>query len=166
MSLAELPKRILEIDISEHGAVVYYWINGELKALPEEWDRPQWTTESMRQGSWITVLNMLGVKAWGAFDNDRLVGVVVYRPRLSEKMAQLAALFVSKDYRRQWIAERLTRAVSHQAQLDGHVQLYVSATPSESAVNFYSRQGFVPTEEANAELYALEPDDIHMVKEL
>jgi hypothetical protein len=44
--------------------------------------------------------------------------------------------------------------------------LYVSATPSESAVGFYTGQGFRPTEEVNEELFELEPEDIHMIKPL
>lgn len=111
-------------------------------------------------------LSLPGVKTWGAFENNRLVGFALYRPHLTETIAQLAALFVSKDYRRQGIAIKLSDAVSRQAKLDGHTKLYVSATPSESAVNFYQRQGFVPTQETNPELFNLEPEDIHMVKEL
>jgi GNAT superfamily N-acetyltransferase len=94
------------------------------------------------------------------------VGLIVYRPNLTADTAQLAALFVSKDHRRQGIAARLTGEVSRLAHQDGHARLYVSATPSESAVNFYQRQGFSPTQETNPELYALEPEDIHMVKKL
>jgi GNAT superfamily N-acetyltransferase len=94
------------------------------------------------------------------------VGLIVYRPHLTADTAQLVALFISKDHRRQGIAARLTGEVSGQAKRDGYARLYVSATPSESAVNFYQEQGFVPTRETNAELYELEPEDIHMVKEL
>ena len=49
MAPAELPGRATEIDVSEHGAVVYTWIEGELKAAPEAWDRPRWTAETWRQ---------------------------------------------------------------------------------------------------------------------
>lgn len=112
------------------------------------------------------LLKREGVKAWGAFDGERLVGIAVYRPHLTEDMAQLAALFVSREYRRQGIAAQLTRRAEEQTRSDGYAALYVSATPSESAVNFYRAQGFVPTQQANPELYALEPEDIHMIKPL
>ena len=166
MSSAELPSRAPEIDVSEHGDVVYCWQDGKLKAVPEAWDRPRWTAETWRQENWSTVLSRASVRVWGAFDNSQLVGLIVYRPHLTADTAQLAALFVSKDHRRQGIAARLTCEVSGQANRDGHARLYVSATPSESAVNFYQRQGFVPTQDTNAELYELEPEDIHMVKAL
>lgn len=159
--------RLPEIDVSEHGTVVYDWIDGQLKPVPETWRRPPWTAETSRQESWTRLLETPGIRAWGAFDDQgRLVGTAVYRPRLTAEMAQLVALFVSQDCRRRGIAARLTDEVVHQARQDGHTQLYVSATPSESAVGFYRAQGFAPTQEAHPELYTLEPDDIHMVKQL
>jgi GNAT superfamily N-acetyltransferase len=166
VSLQEMEKKMLEIDVSEHGSVVFYWLGEELRPVPEEWERPRWTQDGWRDGGWTIVMNLKGVRAWGAFDDDRMVGIIVYRPHLTDQMAQLAALFVSNAYRRKGIASRLTEEVVRQAKMDGFAKLYVSATPSESAVNFYRSQGFVPTRDAHPELYALEPDDIHMIKEL
>ena len=166
ISLQELTNRVTEIDVSEHGAVVYYWIGNELKPAPEEWDRPKRTRDSWKNDSWTTVMNLKGVKAWGAFNGEQLVGVIVYRPHLTEDTAQLAALFTDKDHRRMGIASRLTQQLIQQAKDDGHSKLYVSATPSESAVNFYISHGFVPTQQAHPGLYELEPEDIHMIKTL
>jgi len=39
----------------------------------------------------------------------------------------------------------------------------VSATPSGPTVDFYRSRGFEPTDEPDPALFALEPDDIHMV---
>jgi GNAT superfamily N-acetyltransferase len=166
VSLDELQRRIAEIDVSEHGDVVYYWIDGEVKPVPEIWDRPHRSDDSWQNGSWVTTLGLPGVKAWGAFDSERLVGAVVYRPHLTEDMAQLAALFVSRDCRRMGIAARLSEEVDRQARSEGHSAVYVSATPSESAVNFYRSQGYIPTQKTHPDLYALEPEDIHMIKQL
>jgi hypothetical protein len=44
--------------------------------------------------------------------------------------------------------------------------VYVSATPSESAVGFYTSMGFTPTPDPIPELFALEPEDIHMIIDL
>jgi GNAT superfamily N-acetyltransferase len=166
ISLEELANRILEIDVSEHGTIVYYWIENKLKAIPEEWNRPKWTQDTWHRESWIVVIKVEGVKAWGAFENDCLIGMVVYRPFLTDTMAQLAALFVGKDFRRKGVATQLMKKANEQALQDERKKLYVSATPSESAVVFYQKQGFIPTQEVNEELYKLEPEDIHMVKEL
>ncbi len=162
----EIPGRILEIDVSEHGAAVYHWLDGAVQPVAEEWTRPRWTAESWRAETWIDVLTLPGVRAWGAFDDGRLVGIGVYRPYLTEEMAQLAALYVSRAHRRQGIAARLIAEVCRQAREDGFATLYVSATPSESAVGFYCSQGFEPTRTAHPQLFALEPEDIHMTKRL
>jgi hypothetical protein len=45
-------------------------------------------------------------------------------------------------------------------------ELYVSATPSVSAVGFYLSQGFRLAETVNEALYAMEPEDTHMVRRL
>lgn len=79
-------------------------------------------------------------------------------------MAQLDALFVDKDHRQQGIAAHLTKLLEEQARADGHKRLYVSATESKSAVGFYTSQGFIPTQDTHPELFALEPNDIHMIK--
>jgi GNAT superfamily N-acetyltransferase len=81
-------------------------------------------------------------------------------------MAQLDALFVSNGYRRRGIATRLLSRIVRLARADGADQLYVSATPSESAVGFYTSQGFRLAEKVNRELYLLEPEDIHMIRSL
>lgn len=168
ISLTQLRQHIVEIDVSERGSIVYYWINDEVKAVPEEWDRPKKSAASWESDNWTTVLGLEGVRAWGAIDvkSNQLVGVIVYRPRLTQDMAQLAALFTNKDHRRKGIARHLTQLLIEQAIKDGYSRLYVSATPSESAVNFYRSQGFVPTQQAHPELHQLEPEDIHMIKTL
>ena len=48
----------------------------------------------------------------------------------------------------------------------GARRLYVSATPSGPTVEFYRSHGFEPTDEPDEALFALEPDDIHMILEL
>jgi hypothetical protein len=44
--------------------------------------------------------------------------------------------------------------------------MVVSATPSANAVRFYLGRGYEPTAEPLAELYELEPEDVHMQKQL
>ena len=44
--------------------------------------------------------------------------------------------------------------------------MVVSATPSVNTVQFYIGRGFAPTAEPLPELYALEPEDVHLSKRL
>lgn len=164
--------RIAEIDRSEHVTTGYVHEDGELRADCVDWRVPRWPMEGLefsvraQMERLAPVLEDGGVML-GAFNAEGdLVGFAVLRYGLTERMAQLDALFVSRGYRRQGIATRLTSRLVSLAEADGATELYVSATPSESAVGFYVSQGFWLAEEVNEELYALEPEDIHMVRRL
>ena len=79
---------------------------------------------------------------------------------------QLEALFVDRAHRRHGIAAALVARIEVEARAGGARRLYVSATPSESAVGLYSSRGFGPTADPIPELLALEPEDVHMTLEL
>ncbi len=164
--------RIAEIDRSEHVTLAYRVRDRRLEERHVDWNVPRWCREGNGEHSVqakVAALSPIldqGGAMWGAFDQDRLVGVAILRPHLTEDMAQLAFLHVSKGYRRRGIATGLTQQASKLAREIGAKRLYVSATESESAVGFYRSQGFELAEEVHPELYALEPEDIHMVKAL
>jgi hypothetical protein len=44
----------------------------------------------------------------------------------------------------------------------GARRLYISATPSENTVGFYTHLGCVITREVDPALFELEPEDIHL----
>jgi N-acetylglutamate synthase-like GNAT family acetyltransferase len=102
----------------------------------------------------------------GAFAGERLVGLAAFRPRLTETMGQLAFLHVSNGHRRRGIATRLVAEIVQMAKQSGAQELYVSATPSQSAVGFYLSRGFRPTRDPHPQLLEEEPDDIHMTMRL
>jgi GNAT superfamily N-acetyltransferase len=159
--------RVEEIDVSESGHLVYHYSEGKIATKRETWHRGQRNTAAWGNyiERWKAVLERGGV-ALGAFDGKRLVGIAVLEYHLTEGMAHLVALFVSKDSRRQGIAAQLTQETMRLAKAQGAGQLYVSATPSESAIGFYLSQGFVLAKQVHKELYALEPEDIHLIRQL
>jgi ribosomal protein S18 acetylase RimI-like enzyme len=162
--------KIAEIDRSEHVTLNYVYKDGKLCTKHVDMHVPRWPAD----GSWGFEARIRsaartleeGGTILGAFDGDLLVGYAALRPRLTESMAQLEMLFVSRGYRRRGIAKSLTAGIIQLAKEGSAVNLYVSATPSESAVGFYESQGFRLAEKVNPELYALEPEDIHMIKAL
>jgi GNAT superfamily N-acetyltransferase len=166
-------ERIGEIDRSEYITTGYVYRDGRLEAEAVEWDVPAWSTgddshtwsvaHHVRQ--FAAALDPDGILL-GAFDEQTFAGFAILRPRLTAAMAQLAALFVSRPYRRMGIGRLLCAEVERLACAAGATSLYVSAVPSESAVGFYLAWGFRPTDEPHPELLALEPEDIHMVKAL
>lgn len=81
-------------------------------------------------------------------------------------MAQSALLHVSREQRRNGIASLIATRIEEAAIRAGAHKLYVSATPTRSAVSFYRSRGFKLSDDPIPELLELEPEDIHMVKEL
>ena len=171
--IRELPAgeldRIAEIDRSEHVTVLYHHQKGELVAEDVDLAVPAWYAEGdeysvqSKLKHWRPIVDEGGVLL-GAIDGERLAGFAILRYRLDEGMAQLAVLHVSRPYRRQGIASLLTDEVCRLARADGAQSLYVSATPSNSAVGFYTNLGFTLVDQPHPELFALEPEDIHMIK--
>jgi ribosomal protein S18 acetylase RimI-like enzyme len=171
MKLAEV-SRIGEIDRSEEVRLAYE-VDGEgLREMEVDWRVPAWSAEGAGDHS-VTEMTAFcrehmqqGGVLLGAFAGDRLVGVGLLRTRFRGPTAQLAFLHVSRAYRRRGIATELTEELIALAREQGAAGIYVSSTPSESAVGFYLRIGFQLAEEVDPELYALEPQDIHMRMEL
>lgn len=158
-------KLIKDIDASESSSVVYYYRNGAIVKEDEEWHRPRWN-EATAQGHIHSAISILekGGAVFGSFDGNLLVGFATLLYRLEDDMAQLADLQVSKDYRRRGIATQLVTEVLALAKEKDARSIYVSATPSESAVGFYKSMGFDLAEKVNKELFELEPEDIHMTR--
>ncbi|UCB52283.1 MAG: GNAT family N-acetyltransferase [Candidatus Zixiibacteriota bacterium] len=168
MKNAEI-SRIGEIDCSEHVKSYYVFKDGKLERREVDWHVSRWSTDDHSEHSvqsriraWKPLLDNGGTML-GVFDEDKLVGFVIYRRDLTEDTAQLAVLYVSNGYRGSGIGTALTEEVIKLAIADGAKRLYVSATPSVSTVSFYRNRGFELAEEVNKELFELEPEDIHMI---
>ena len=150
------------IDVSEDGQSVFRYINGELTTEPRKWHRPAWDAPRWER----TITTWAQVLRWdvviGAFDGATLIGMASLRYRLMETVAQLVSLHVSRAYRRHGVATRLLQELMRLARQSNARELYVSATPSASAIGFYTSHGFAPTAHVNQRLYDLEPEDIHM----
>lgn len=168
--IRELPleelNQAVQIDVSESGNIVYGFVDGDLQIISDNWQRSARDALKWERNleMWVNVLKLDIIL--GAFDEQNLVGLASLRYRLTENQAQLVSLHIDKDYRRQGIATQLTREIIRLAEESGAREIYVSATPSKSAVEFYRHLGFQPTQQVNKEMFELEPEDIHMVKNL
>lgn len=165
-------ERTSELDRSEHVTLAYEIEDGRLSQVEVDWHVPGWFTDSDGDHSLAEQLAFCrshldqGGVMLGAFKGELLVGAAVVRPSLREDMAQLAFLYVSRDFRRGGIAKRLMEEMCEIARAAGVRRMYVSAIPSSSAVDFYLAQGCRLAEKVDPELYALEPEDIHLILEL
>lgn len=159
--------KVREIDVTETGDVIFHKINGEIVPVEHHWQRRPWSEARCQEIilDWHGAVDGGGV-VLGALDGDKLVGEAVLLPRLTETMAQLQYLHVSRACRRQGVARRLTEEIIRLARESGAEALYVSATETPSAQGFYRSMGFMPTDTPHPRLLELEPNDIHMTMRL
>jgi predicted N-acetyltransferase YhbS len=149
---------------------IYYYENGALVLRPEHYDMGGWPPgeaekytpllyESFERGAWF----------YGAFEAGKLVGLAILENRFigkKEDTLQLKFLHVSRAYRGQGLGVELFRLAEAKARQWGARRMYVSATPSQHTVDFYLRRGCLLSNEPDPELWALEPEDIHLEYEL
>jgi GNAT superfamily N-acetyltransferase len=155
------------LDVGEAGDTLYRQVGRQLSTFARAWARPSDTGDEMRHyvERWRWIVDRGGA-AFGAFRSGRLAGLAVVRLELEPGVAQLDGLYVDRRDRGAGIATRLDERAEATARASGARELYVSATPTPSAVGFYRSRGYEATDRPNADLLALEPDDIHMRKAL
>ncbi len=154
------------LDRSEVIENIYYYENGGLVLKPEHYDMQGFPAgEAQMFTSHLRACQERGGWFYGLFDGDRLIAeVVLDRQFLGPRrdLLQLKALFVSRQYRDQGLGRRLFELAAEKARSLGAAGLYISATPSEHTINFYTGLGCTPTATPDPELFALEPEDIHL----
>ncbi len=160
---------IREIDRSEHIDTLYTVNDGEIHAESVDLDVPPWDGEGHGDHSSaqrITEFRPIvegGATLLGAFIDDVFAGIAIVDPTFEERTAWFAFLHVSRNHRRRGVASALWVAgVEVAASADANA-MYVSATPSGSAVGFYTSRGCTLAEEPHPTLFAKEPEDIHLV---
>lgn len=165
-------EHLRDIDRSEHITTGYAMKDDVLTSRSVDWHVQGWRDDGGAHsfGHMIGFCRehlTKGALALGCFTPvGRMVGIGVMRPEVEPGVAQLAFLHVSRAYRRAGVATELLGRLTAWARRTGARELYVSATSSGSAVSFYQRAGFHVTDEPIDELFALEPEDIHMRRPL
>lgn len=157
---------VWSIDRSEVIERVYRFEAGALVLVPERHDVRGWPTgEPEAYGPILLDCFDRGGTFHGAFDGGALVGAVVLESRFigcAKDRLQLKFLHVGRAQRGAGLGAALFERAAARARELGARGLYVSATPSENTVGFYLRRGFRPAREVDPDLFALEPDDVHM----
>jgi predicted N-acetyltransferase YhbS len=155
-----------DIDRREVIYNIYYFENGRLVLKPEHYDMQGWPPGEAELYTPI-LLDCFDRGGWfyGLFDSGRLVAAVVLESRFigpRKDLLQLKSLHVSSAYRDQGLGKQLFELAKSKARALGAKGLYVSATPSEHTVDFYMRLGCTQTSAPDPDLFALEPEDIHL----
>ena len=161
---------IAGIDRSEHVEVMYTVAQGRLTERPVSMtDVPPWDpvgTGPYSVADKVAFCQPLvagGAVLLGAFDGERLLGLAVVDGSFEPPMAWLAFLHVSRPHRRRGVASALWGAAVEVAVTAGADSVYVSATPTGSAVGFYLSRGCELADPVHPALYAHEPEDIHLL---
>ncbi len=153
------------IDRRELVERIYELRNGRLVLRPHFFDIPGWPTgEPAKDMPLLEASFDRGGVFLGVFEGPRLVGAAVIDTRRlgpEADLVQLSFLHVGRDHRRLGLGTELFEAAHAVAARLGAAGLYVSATPSENTVDFYRRRGCRVTADADPDLLALEPEDIH-----
>src|SRR5512139_2375220 len=163
---AEVP-RIWTIDRREWIENLYELVEGALALRPHRFQVPGWPPgHEATVGPRLADCFDRGGWSLGAFAGERLVGVAVLDPKPigpAKDQLQLDFLHVGQSHRGTGVGLYLFEAARAEARARGAHYLYVSATPSENTVNFYLRRGCELAQEPDPELFALEPEDIHLL---
>jgi ribosomal protein S18 acetylase RimI-like enzyme len=167
---AEDVSLVATIDRAEHVDAEYRVVDGQLRQVPATiTDVPAWDRTGSGPFSVAahiefceSVLARGGV-LFGAVDDEQTLGLAIVHPSFEPPLAWLAFLHVSRPHRRRRAAQALWDAAAEVSAAAGATSMYVSATPTESAVGFYLRQGCRLAQPVHPELFAAEPEDIHLV---
>lgn len=155
------------IDRSETIERVYTLENGVLVLRPGAFDLRGWPPgEAEKYTPLLEDCHDRRGWLYGLFDDGRLIAAAVLDSRFIGKrrdQLQLKFLHVSRSHRGRGLGRDLFARASAEARRRGASGLYVSATPSQHTVDFYLHLGCTVAAEPDAELLALEPDDIHFL---
>lgn len=162
---------VASIDRSERVEVQYRIENGHLVEAPvSTTEIPPWDPDGAGDHSVAAHIAFCssviadGGLLFGAFDESgELMGLATVHPTFEPGLAWLATLHVSRAHRRRGAASALWDASATAAREAGAQSLYVSATPTGSAIGFYLGRGCRLADPVHEDLFAAEPEDIHLV---
>lgn len=158
--------QLVEIDRSDYSENTYQLLNGQLIIQPSIFNHPGISKKNYKP--YIDeVHNILdnGGMVCGAFCEEKLVGICSIDSKPVGKyknMLNLGLLWVSKEARRTGIASKLIDICKEYVLKSGFSSIYISATPSKNTIDFYLRIGSIILKDIDPELYAMEPEDIHL----
>jgi len=157
---------IWTIDRSEVHRHIYKVVDGRLTLVPAYFEVPGWDPK-MIESDTIKLRGCFdrGGIFRGAFDGDALVGVSVVDTKRIERapnQLQLLYLYVSRSLRGQGVGRKLFTDAAEAARALGAKALYISSAPTENTVNFYLHRGALLVAEPDPDLFAAEPDDLHL----
>ena len=155
-----------QLDRTERIDYIYVLHDMELLREDHFFDVPDWSPDD--KADRIAELQAdldRGATAFGAFAGDRLVGMALVDHNFlptGDRRLNLIGLWVSHGYRNRGVGRSLMELAAECARAHGAKALYISATPSENTIRFYRALGCRFTDIIDPDLFAAEPQDIHL----
>ena len=159
-----------QINRGESVEQIYYIRDDQLVLEEEHWDVPDWPPDEKTNR--IRKLQEQfdeGAVFYGAFAGQELAGMgfLTDQPISSgDARLNLKGLWVSRPYRKQGVGRMLVRLMEQEAREKSAKAVYISSTPSKNTVQFYFSLGYELTKEVDPNLFAEEPEDIHLERKL
>ena len=161
----ELPT-IWTIDRSEFIPSIYRLRDGKLVLEPHNFQAHGWPPGRPETlGPELERCFDRGGVFHAIFDGMQPAGVGVVDTKecgVDHDLVQLKFLHVGHGYRGKGIGTRLFECAGETSRALGAGGLYVSATPSQNTVDFYLGRGCEVLASPDPELFAEEPEDIHL----
>jgi len=169
--VSELPpsalSRLAEIDRTEHVTAAYRTegqrlLRHSVDLHIEAWDESQITAYRAA----LTPELDAGGSCLGVEVSSKLAGIAVLGNRRfgpNNALVELRFLHVSAEHRGHGIGTRLVEAAIERARHSGADGMYISATRTAPTVDFYLARGAILAVPPDAERFAREPVDIHLV---
>jgi len=157
---------VWQIDRREIIHNIYNLRDGELILVPDYFDVQGWPpNEAEHYTPILTDCFDRGGTFWGAFEDGEIIGTAILESKFigtKHDTLQLKFLHVSHKHRKQGLGKKLFQLTAEKAESLGAKKMYISATPSENTIDFYLRLCCTLATAIDPELFALEPEDIHL----
>jgi ribosomal protein S18 acetylase RimI-like enzyme len=164
---------IAEIDRSEIVEIEYQVVDGQLIERAITMSRiPNWDPTGTgpfsvaAQIAFCAAVLAGGATLLGATVENQTVGLAIVDTSFEPGLAWLAFLHVDRSSRRRGAASALWSKATEMARAAGAESMYVSATPTGSAIGFYLSRGCRLANPVHPRLFSNEPDDIHLLYSL
>lgn len=158
-------KLIWSIDRSESVDGIYLFRDNELKLVSRNYELNGWPLDQLESDTlWLLDCFDRGGYFYGAFDKEKLIGVVVLDNRFFGApcdQLQLLFLHVDNSNRGNGLGRQLFEFALEKACDLGAGRLYISSNSTANTVEFYQHLGCLVAKKPDSRLLALEPSDIH-----
>ncbi len=159
-------KLLADIDRSEVITHCYRMQEGKLVAFAAPFAVPCWDSEELQQLiQRNSKMRAKGGSLMAYYWEDKVIGMVSLSDQFLDQPAQflvLDILYTSAQARGRGVATKLFTAALTEAKARSARGLYICATPTTNTVDFYLKRGCSILAAPNPELFAKEPEDIHL----